>query len=80
MSTHPLSSRIARPTAAVLPQISATIAQRTAQTPKTSNKIDLATAENWVVRPELVTLCKEAMARDLDAEVGRRVCLGVVFV
>ena len=34
------------------------------------NSVDLATAENWVLRSELVDLCKEAVAQKLTTKVG----------
>ena len=52
--------------AAVLPRIAVTVAERSsAQLPK----IDLATAENWLVRDELVGIYKEAFARDVTEDV-----------
>ena len=61
-------------TSTILPTISATIAERTsndadADADASTKKIDLATAENWLLRPELVALCKEAFVRNLNDEV-----------
>ena len=53
----------------VLPKIAASIAERTSTGPA---KIDLATAENWLLRPELIALCNDAMAQKLTEEVGKR--------
>ncbi|MCJ1251406.1 hypothetical protein MMC30_008639 [Trapelia coarctata] len=62
---HGLSVRMNSTVAALMPQISSTIADRSSiETPK----IDLATAENWLLRPELIALCKSAVAKDLTAE------------
>ena len=62
-----LSDRMAGTVSAMLPQIAASLSQRSATE---SPKIDLATAENWLLRPELVTLCKDAVAEDLVAQVN----------
>ena len=65
-SPHGLSSRMTGIVAAVLPRIAVTVAERSsAQLPK----IDLATAENWLVRDELVGIYKEAFARDVTEDV-----------
>ncbi|POR35309.1 1-aminocyclopropane-1-carboxylate synthase-like protein 1 [Tolypocladium paradoxum] len=56
-----LSSRMQRPASAILPKIAATIAERTG----TTRKIDLATAENWLIRPELVEIYKDAIEKSL---------------
>lgn len=52
--------------AAILPKIAATIAERTSTGP---TKIDLSTAENWLLRPELLVLCKDAISRNLTTDV-----------
>ncbi|KAF2128308.1 PLP-dependent transferase [Dothidotthia symphoricarpi CBS 119687] len=56
-----LSSRMQKPVSAILPKIAATISERTSTTPK----IDLATAENWLLRPEILDICKEAVQSSL---------------
>ena len=52
--------------AAILPQISSTIAERTLPG---HARIDLSTAENWLLRPELVKICQDAIADTLTAKV-----------
>lgn len=61
-----LSARMSSNIVAILPKIAATIAERTSTGP---TKIDLSTAENWLLRPELLTLCKDAISRNLTADV-----------
>jgi hypothetical protein len=61
-----LSTRMRSSVAALLPKIAASIAERTSIGPA---KIDLATAENWLLRPELITLCNDAIAQKLTEEV-----------
>lgn len=62
-----LSSRMTNIIAAVLPQIAVTVAERSSSGPP---KIDLATAENWLVRRELVSIYKEAFATEANVEVN----------
>ena len=65
-------------TSTILPTLSATIAERTSNDADASTKkIDLATAENWLLRPELVALCKEAFERNLNDKVRQK--LFVIF-
>lgn len=52
--------------ATVLPAVSSNLTDRS------SNKIDLATAENWLIRPELQRLFKEAIQSHLTKDV----CVG----
>lgn len=54
-----------RPASAILPKIAATIAERTSAT----RKIDLSTAENWLIRPEVVEIYKSALQKNLTASV-----------
>ncbi|KAJ6445340.1 major facilitator superfamily transporter [Purpureocillium lavendulum] len=56
-----LSSRMQKTASAILPKIAATIAERTSAVRKT----DLATAENWLLRPEIVDICKTASQKSL---------------
>ncbi|KAK4086358.1 hypothetical protein Purlil1_9204 [Purpureocillium lilacinum] len=56
-----LSSRMQKTASAILPKIAATIAERTSAV----RKIDLATAENWLLRPEIVEICKNAIQENL---------------
>ena len=51
---------------AIIPKIKAAVADRSK--PATSN-IDLSTAENWLIRPELIEICKSAISENLQAEV-----------
>ncbi len=57
--------------ASVMPKISATVAQRTTTGAAAAAPIDLATAENWLVREEILGIYREALARDLGKEVNR---------
>jgi hypothetical protein len=62
-----LSRRMNKSVASMLPHIAATIAERTSKAPA---KIDLATAENWLLRPELLEICKDAFVEKLTASVS----------
>jgi hypothetical protein len=57
---------------AIMPKIKAAVEERES---KMSSKIDLSTAENWLIRPELMELCKEAINEDLTAAVRRIACI-----
>lgn len=61
-----LSARMSDNIVNILPKIAATITERTATG---LVKIDLSTAENWLLRPELLALCKDAISRHLRPEV-----------
>ncbi len=61
------SDRMASTVSTMLPQITASLSQRSVTDVP---KVDLATAENWLIRPELVALCKNAIAEDLVAQVN----------
>lgn len=61
-----LSSRMQKMASAILPKIAATIAERTSAV----RKIDLATAENWLLRPEIVEICKNAIQENLTEAVS----------
>ena len=61
-----LSSRMNAIVAAVLPKIATTIDEKSSSGP---SKIDLATAEHWLVRKELVEVFKKAFADDSDENV-----------
>ena len=53
----------------VLPKISAAIEERS----RCDNpNIDLGTAENWLVRTELIEICKEAIDKNLKPSVLSR--------
>lgn len=62
-----LSTRGAGNVDAVLPKISAAVEERA----KKSNKnIDMGTSENWLIRQELIALCKDAIQEGLAEKVG----------
>ncbi|MCJ1401065.1 hypothetical protein MMC11_004277 [Xylographa trunciseda] len=50
--------------AEIMPRISAAVTERTRQD---NPNIDLATAENWLLRPEIIALCKDAIVQKLQA-------------
>lgn len=66
--TEILSPHIRDIVATVLPAVSSNLTDRSC------NKIDLATAENWLIRPELQRLCKEAIQSHLTEDV----CVGTL--
>lgn len=66
IDSNGVSTRMSTVIAAVMPKIAVTVANRTSTA---TPRIDLATAENWLVRDELVTLFMEAVAKDLDHRV-----------
>jgi hypothetical protein len=47
---------------AIMPKIKDAVDQRKL---KTNTNIDLSTAENWLIRPELTELCKTSIAENL---------------
>lgn len=61
-----LSGRMSSNIVAILPKVAATIAERTLTG---AVKIDLSTAENWLLRPELLAMCKDAVFRNLTKDV-----------
>jgi len=67
-----LSQRGEKNVAVIMPKISSAVTERTTQK---NTKIDLSTAENWLIRPEVVNLCKEAIDTKFNAKVIRNVCL-----
>ena len=66
-SKHGLSKRGWSNVEAIMPKIKGALEQRSM--PKNPN-IDLSTAENWLVRPELIQLSKNAISTDLQAVVS----------
>ena len=66
VDSNGVSARMSAIIAAVMPKIAVTVANITSTA---TPKIDLATAENWLVRDELVTLFMEAVAKNLDFKV-----------
>lgn len=63
--TGELSSRMGGPVAAILPKVAATIEGRTSS----KSRIDLSTAENWLIRQELISLYKEAIDQQLSKQI-----------
>jgi hypothetical protein len=61
-----LSERGGGNVAAIMPKISAAVAERSS---KTTTNIDLSTSENWLIRDELVRICKTAVNEKLTAQV-----------
>ncbi|KAF2795571.1 1-aminocyclopropane-1-carboxylate synthase [Melanomma pulvis-pyrius CBS 109.77] len=63
-SDHGLSKRGWSNVEAIMPKIKGAVEQR-----KISNNtnIDLSTAENWLIRPELIEICKEAIIQNIEA-------------
>lgn len=51
----------------ILPKIKDTVAERSK---KVNTNIDLSTAENWLIRPELVNICKDAIDENLSPKVS----------
>ncbi|KIX09590.1 uncharacterized protein Z518_00670 [Rhinocladiella mackenziei CBS 650.93] len=61
---HGLSKRGWSNVDSIMPRIRAQVAERQA---KQTTNIDLSTAENWLIRDELVELCKDAIVTNLEA-------------
>ncbi|KAF1950196.1 1-aminocyclopropane-1-carboxylate synthase 7 [Byssothecium circinans] len=61
---HGLSKRGWSNVDAIMPSIKGAVEQR--KIPSNAN-IDLSTAENWLIRPELIEICKETIMKNLDA-------------
>jgi hypothetical protein len=66
-SKHGLSKRGWANVEAIMPKIKGALEQRKIQN---NTNIDLSTTENWLLRPELVELCKVAIAERLQTGVG----------
>lgn len=61
-----LSTRSSTMVQAIMPKISAAVAERT----RLENpNIDLSTAENWLMREDLLKICKDAIAKELGSKV-----------
>ncbi|KAJ8069767.1 hypothetical protein OCU04_000185 [Sclerotinia nivalis] len=58
-----MSSRGASNVAEIMPKITAAVTARSE-----GRLIDLASAENWLIRPELIEICKEAIVNNLKPE------------
>jgi hypothetical protein len=52
---------------AIMPKIQGAVANRVAQE---NTKIDPSTAENWLIRTELVEMCKQIITDRLQTSVG----------
>jgi hypothetical protein len=61
-----LSKRGAANVDAILPSISAALLERTKPT---APRIDLSTAENWLMRNEIIEMTKDAIAQELKPHV-----------
>ncbi|RYO97032.1 hypothetical protein DL765_011330 [Monosporascus sp. GIB2] len=48
---------------AIMPKIQGAVNQRKT---KNNTNIDLSTAENWLIRPELMDICKDSIAQNLE--------------
>lgn len=62
---HGLSARGWTNVGAIMPKISAALQDRTR---KDNTDIDLASAENWLIRPELIEICKSSISEKLSAQ------------
>ena len=49
----------------IMPKISAAVKERVQLD---NPSIDLASAENWLIRPELLDICRDAISSQLDAQ------------
>ena len=58
-----LSTRGLSNVSAIMPKITAAVTERTE-----GAHIDLSSAENWLLRPELISICKDAIASKLSAQ------------
>ena len=58
-----ISERMKGVVTTLLPKIESAVSARN------PNNIDLATAENWLIRPEVISLYKEAVQQHLVPEV-----------
>lgn len=52
----------------IMPKIKHGVEQRTAPH---NDMIDLSTAENWLIRSELIEICKSSITQELVPQVGR---------
>ncbi|CAG8976233.1 hypothetical protein HYALB_00011999 [Hymenoscyphus albidus] len=55
-----LSARGGSNVTAVMPKVAAAVAARSS-----GSQIDLASAENWLIRPDIIEICKDAIANNL---------------
>jgi histidinol-phosphate/aromatic aminotransferase/cobyric acid decarboxylase-like protein len=69
--TMALSERMCSTVESVMPKIATQLAHRNSSNPP----IDFSTAENWLIRPELVEFIKTAVAKELDEHVSSLVLI-----
>jgi hypothetical protein len=67
MNDAGMSSRGWSNVSAIMPKIQGAVAEREK---RDNPNIDLSTAENWLIRPELIELCKKAISTYLVAQVS----------
>lgn len=67
-SSHGLSNRGWANVETIMPKIRGAVTQRKI---KNNTNIDLSTAENWLMRPELIEICKSAINDHLEPRVCR---------
>jgi hypothetical protein len=63
---HNLSERGWSNVEAIMPKIQGAVSDRMS---KTTSNIDLSTAENWLLRPELVKICRNAIMEKFTEKV-----------
>ena len=66
-----LSDRMRSTVESVMPKIATQVAQRSSSNPP----IDFGTAENWLIRPELVEFFKNRISQELVEQVGNNIHL-----
>lgn len=66
---HGLSQRGWNNVEGIMPKIRAAVQERKVTN---SANIDLSTAENWLIRPELIDICKESIAQNLEPRVSNK--------
>ena len=54
--------------ASIMPKIAGAVKDRSSLQIDSNPNIDLSTAENWLLRPELIQICKDAIANSLCAQ------------
>ena len=60
---HNLSNRGWSNVEAIMPRIQGAVAERMV---KNNSNIDLSTAENWLIRSELIEICKDGIDKELN--------------
>lgn len=58
-----------------MPKIKGAVNERMS---KTTTNIDLSTSENWLLRPELVEICQDAIAQTLSPKV--RIWVYILYI